>query len=90
MDEMLYEIGIDDLVGQVGKNDSYVIDLSSDSEWGRVYSLLEKCENVYQLEENNLLTTHNASLQYVWKDDYQITLKADFDNELYSIVFVEV
>ena len=90
MEEMLYEIGIQDLQGQSGKNDSYVIDLGSDTEWGRVYSLLEKCANVYQLEENNLLTTHNASFQYVWKDDYQITLKADFDNELYSIVFLEV
>ena len=82
---MLQELGIFE-PGQSGKNNSYVVDLDSDLAWGKIYSLLETNDDVEQLEDNTLLTVHNASVIYVYKDKYQLNLKADFDNEIYSLI----
>ena len=66
--------------GTQGKNDSYVIDLDNDSEWGKIYSILETNEDMEELEESTLLTVHNANLIYEYKDEWQLVLSADFDN----------
>lgn len=66
--------------GTWGKNNSYVIDLADDSEWGKIYSILETSEDMEELEESTLLTVHNANLIYEYKDEWQFVLSADFDN----------
>ena len=85
MEKILQELGIFE-PGQVGKNNSYIVDLESDAAWGKIYSILETNNDVEQLEDNTLLTVHNASLLYIYKDKYQLNLKADFDNEIYSLI----
>ena len=85
MEEILQELGIYE-PGQLSKNNAYVVDLDSDLAWGKIYSLLETNDDVEQLEDNTLLTTHNASILYLYKDKYQLNLKADFDNEIYSLI----
>ena len=78
--------------GQIGKNNAYVIDLKSDSEFGKVYTKLEKASErgiLTQLEDNNLLTVHNASLIYLYKDMYQINLRGNFDTNEYSLIVTE-
>ena len=86
MKEMLKQLGLDYLEGQYGKQNAYVIDLSSDSEFGKIYSILETAYGVTQAEEPTLLTVHNGQIIYNYKDEYQLILKADFDNNLYSLV----
>lgn len=66
--------------GEYGKNDTYVIDLANDSEWGKIYSILETNDFVEEQEESTLLTIHNANLIYEYKDKWQLVLSADFDN----------
>lgn len=66
--------------GTWGKNNSYVIDLADDSEWGKIYSILETSEDMEELEESTLLTVHNANLIYEYKNEWQFVLSADFDN----------
>lgn len=66
--------------GTWGKNNSYVIDLADDSEWGKIYSILETNEDMEELEESTLLTVHNANLIYEYKNEWQFVLSADFDN----------
>lgn len=85
LNDVLEELGLD-YEGQSGKNNSLVVDLGSDSEFGKVYSILETNDDAEQLEDNTLLTVHNASLLYIFKDRYQITLKSNFDTEEYSLV----
>lgn len=87
--EVLEELSIN-FDGQPGRGNSYVIDLPDDIEFGKVYSILESNEEVDQLEDNNLLTVHNASLLYSYKDIYQINIKADFDNDVYSVVCTDI
>ena len=65
--------------GTYGKNDSYIIDLANDQEWGKVYSILESNEDIEEQEESTLLTVHNANLIYEYKN-WQFVLSADFDN----------
>ena len=78
--------------GQLGKNDAYVIDLTSDQQFGQIYTKLEQASDkgiLTQLEDNNLLTIHNASLIYVYKDKYQLNLKGNFDTNEYSLILTE-
>lgn len=78
IESVLKDIGIE-LPGEYTKNGSYVIDLSSDKEWGKIYTLLDNTELIEQDEESFLLTTHNSSLIYTYDDLYRFVLKADFD-----------
>ena len=41
-----------------------------------------------ELYDNSLLTVHNANISYLF-GDYQLTLVADFDQELYKLVITE-
>ena len=88
-EELLTELQLDTYNGVVSKNNSYVIDLDTDLDFGKVYSILEDNEDIIQLEDNTLLTVHNASVLYEY-DNYQINLKGNFDTEEYSIVVTEI
>lgn len=87
MDEVLKKLGIS-LDGEFSKDGSYIADIYSSDEFGRVYSALEKNDNVEELYSNSLLTMHNSSISYLY-DNYQITLIADFEQDLYKLVISE-
>lgn len=77
--------------GEYGRGDSsYIIDLDSDTNWGKIYTILDNSPDLYQNEENVLLTEHNSSLIYDYEDTFMLNLKADFDNEQYSLVISEI
>ena len=46
MEEMLKTLGLDYLEGQYGKQNTYVIDLGSDREFGKVYTILDNAYGV--------------------------------------------
>ena len=77
---ILKELGIP-YTGNYGKNDSYVIELMDDKEWGKVYSILESNDDVEEQEDSTLLTVHNANLIYEYQEKWQFVLSADFDND---------
>ena len=87
---MLKTLGLDYLEGQYGKQNTYVIDLGSDREFGKVYTILDNAYGVDQEEESVLLTVHNSQIIYNYMDEYQLVLKADFDHELYSLIISEI
>ena len=86
MKEMLRDLGLDYLEGQYGRDNTYIIDLGSDREFGKVYTILDNAYGIDQEEESVLLTVHNSQIIYTYLDDYQLVLKADFDNNLYSLI----
>ena len=87
--EILNELKID-YEGTYSKNDAYVIDLAGDSEWGKIYSILESNEEIEEQEESTLLTVHNANLIYEYKG-WQFVLSADFDNnDSYRLTVKEI
>lgn len=90
--KLLDELKLNTYSGTFGRDGSYIIDLESDAIFGKVYTVLDNKENVYQREENSLLTTHSGSLLYdvdVDGVDYILNLKADFDSNQYSLVISE-
>lgn len=82
--KVLQELGIEER-GNYSKDDSYVVDLPNSDEFGKIYSKLDKNDDVEYLEDNSLLTVNNASMYYRY-DDIQITLIADFLNDEYKVV----
>lgn len=89
MEKFLRSIGINK-VGTYGKNDSYVIDLNDSDEFGKVFSTLDNNEELEYMDENNLLTVSNATMIYRYKDQYQVQLIADFNNDAYKLVVNEL
>ena len=89
MEKFLRSIGINK-VGTYGKNDSYIIDLNDSDEFGKVFSTLDNNEELEYMDENNLLTVSNATMIYRYKDQYQVQLIADFNNDAYKLVVNEL
>ena len=87
MDKLLRELGLA-LEGEYSKDGSYVVDIYDSNEFGKVYSTLENNKDAEELYDNSLLTVHNANISYLF-GDYQLTLNADFDQELYKLVITE-
>ena len=87
MDKLLRELGLA-LEGEYSKDGSYVVDIYDSNEFGKVYSALESNNDAEELYDNSLLTIHNANISYLF-GDYQLTLNADFDQELYKLVITE-
>lgn len=76
------------LEGSYSKDGSYVVDIYDSDDFGRIYSLLDNNKNVEELNDNSLLNQHSANISYLY-DDYQLTLIADFDEDLYKLVVTE-
>ena len=89
MEKLLKDLGITK-AGSYSRDGSYVIDLNSSEEFGKIYSLLENSKDLEYMEENNLLTISNASMTYRYGEDYQLQLIADFNNDAYKLVVNEI
>ncbi len=87
MEKLLRELNIY-LEGSYSKDGSYVVDIYDSDDFGRVYSLLDNNKNVEELDDSSLLNQHSANISYLY-DDYQLTLIADFDEDLYKLVVTE-
>lgn len=87
IEKALRELGIDK-IGYYDKDKSYVVDIDDSDEWGEYDSILEKSDYDFLDEKSTL--NYNNSNQVYQKDDLQISLIADFDNDLYKLVVQEV
>lgn len=87
MESVLRELNIY-LDGDYAKDGSFVVDIYDSDDFGRIYSLLDNNKDVEELSESSLLNQRSANVLYLY-DDYQITLVADFDEDLYKLVVTE-
>lgn len=76
--------------GNYSEDNNYIIDLDDSEEFGYYYSLLDKNDNLIYLEDISSLTIHNSNIIYRYDDSIEISLIADFDNDLYKIVIREI
>ena len=88
LEKFLENIGISN-VGHYTKSNSYVIDLDDSEEYGRVYSRLDKCDELVEDEDSSTLTIHTSNIVFE-SDDYQFVLIADFDQDIYKLVCKEM
>ena len=89
IEQLLKEIGIDK-VGEYSNKNTYVIDLYSSEEFGKIYSLLDTNNNLDYEEESSFITVDNASLMYNYNDEFQFVLIADFNNDQYHLTVKEI
>lgn len=89
MERELKELGIDQ-VGTYAEDGSYVIDIDTSEDFGKIYSTLDSSDELEYMDTNSLLTVHNASLLYKYGEELQINLIADFDNDEYKLVANEL
>lgn len=87
MEEFLNELGIAKHA-EKSNDGSYVIDIESSDEYGRIYSKLDRSDLVDEAEESSQLTIDTSSIQFEG-DDYILTLLADFNEDLYKLVVRE-
>lgn len=88
LEKFLDKIGIKQ-VGHYTKSNSYVIDLEDSDEYGKVYSILDKCDEIEEDEDSSTLNIHNSNIIFE-SDDYQFVLIADLDQDTYKLVCKEL
>lgn len=89
IEDLVKELNIN-RVGEYSNNKTYVIDIFSSEDWGKIYSLLENNPDLDYEEESSLLTTDNASLLYNYMDKFQLVLIGDFNEDQYKLTIKEI
>lgn len=69
-------------------NNKYLITLDNSDEYSRMYTNLDKNGDTY-LDPEGMIMSSSTSLMTYLTDDFDITLKADFDNDKYYLIIEE-
>lgn len=87
LEKFLQKLGITQ-VGHYTKTNTYVIDIEDSNEYGKIYSLLDKSEEVEEDEDSSTITIHTSNIIYE-SDNFHFNLIADFDQDTYKLVCKE-
>ena len=83
--EYLQSIGINK-EGEYAE-DAYVVSLTNSNEYGRIFTILEKSDDLDIMEDNQVITEQGSSLMYESESQpFIISLLADFDQDIYQLV----
>ena len=67
--------------------DAYVVSLTISNEYGRIFTILEKSDDLDIMEDNQVITEQGSSLMYESESQpFIISLLADFDQDIYQLV----
>lgn len=89
IEQLSKELGIT-ARGQRGDDNTYTINIKDSNEYGRYESLLYKSDLLEVLDESSYVTADNANLDYKYENQYILSLIADFDEDLYKLVIIEM
>lgn len=70
--------------GIYDEDNCYVVDLNSSDEFFKIYSLLDKSDELYP-DDNLTLMDETESYIVFDNDDFQITLIADLEGDIYTL-----
>lgn len=84
MKEFLEKLGITK-EGEYTDDNNYFIDLEDDDTYAKVFSLLEKSNEVEEDLDASQLTSENSSIQYI-SDNYAITILVDYESDQYALI----
>lgn len=66
---------------------SYIVDLIDSTEWGKIFSKLENCDDLSMLMTNGLTTEESSSYLYESESEpFLLNLKADWIGNSYQLV----
>lgn len=86
IEKLLKELNIDK-TGKV-QDEQYVIVLDDSNEYSRVYTKLDKYEGA-DLDPEEMVMSDSSSIMIYLTDDFDITLKADFNEDRYYLIIEE-
>lgn len=87
IEEYLRSIGIN--YEGIRKNKTYIIDLLDSDDYGKVYSILDKSEDLEELQDNQVITEQGGSIKYESKSEpYILDLISDWDGSKYQLVVI--
>ena len=85
-EEYLDSIGILDR-GNISDDGAYVVDLNTSDDYGKIFSKLEKCEDLEILQDSQVVTEQGSSLIYESKStNYILNLISDWESDKYQLV----
>lgn len=87
MEDFLKQIGIVP-TGTMSDDGCYVMDIEDSNEYGKIYSVLDQCDEVYEDEDSSFVTSEQGSIQYI-NDKYTLTLISQFDTDIYRLTVRE-
>ena len=87
--EYLESIGIDKQ-GEYN-NDGYVVPLIDSNDYGKVFSILEKSDDLDILEDNQVITDEGSSLMYESiSEPFLLNLIADWEANIYQLIVIDI
>lgn len=85
VEEYIKGLGIDKDIEET--EDGYIINLMNSNEFGKMFTKLEKSDDLDPLEDNQVVTEQGSSLMYESKSEsYILNLIADFEGDVYQLV----
>lgn len=72
-------------------DDAYVVDLLDSTEYGRVFSILDRSDDLDIMQDNQVVTTEGSSLTYEsLSQPYLLSLLADWEGDVYQLVVSKI
>lgn len=68
--------------------ESYIVVLDNSDEYSRMYTALDNFDGAF-LDPEGMIMSDSTGLMTYLTDDFDITLRADFDNDKYYLVVEE-
>ena len=90
IEKYLQTLGIYDQ-GELTNRGSYVITIDNSNDYGKMFSKLEKADDLDILTDNQVITEQGSSLMYESiTEPFLFNLIADFDGDIYQLVITEL
>lgn len=87
---ILKNLGVDKS-GTYSEDGSFVVDIDSSDEFGKIFSILEDSDLLIPQEDNGILTDESANMNYLYEDeDFLISLSGDLENDIYQMTITEI
>lgn len=72
-------------------DDAYVVDLLDSTEYGKVFSILDRSDDLDIMQDNQVVTTEGSSLTYEsLSQPYLLSLLADWEGDVYQLVVSKI
>lgn len=72
-------------------DDSYIVDLLDSTEYGKVFSILDRSDDLDIMQDNQVVTTEGSSLTYEsLSQPYLLSLLADWEGNVYQLVVSKI
>lgn len=82
INEFFKQLGVDkNIINE--ENNEYIVELQDSDEFATIYTRLSKLDNIDLIQ--TLMDEAHSMSEYM-SDDYDITLSADFDKDIYKLV----